>query len=411
MKKLILGMFLLTSVIYGLTTVQTAAAQTLITPNSSSPSDLDNFIDLHNLQESPIKSFEESSADIVLKFGEPSASNERVNYRKSFDIIGKEIGSALFEDGVMQEQTSYIRQSNSESKYSYDSDGNVIERYDTDFNTTGERRIWTLFEGDNTAFTWQYTYTYGADGLPLSVTKYFPDGSVDILASFNYDEAGNKITEAYYNADGKFYRLERYSYEGDNLVEETYYDGENNLTGNNKYSFDAQGNLLSAAKFDVDKSLLSEKKYEYDDNNNRIKEQSYNREGELTQQTNYSFDDNGNKLSETLYDSEGEQILQQTLAYDDSGQLIEKFYYNADGTVDRGFEYSYTEAGEILETKNYIFGGAHFSTDVCEYKNLDSYGNWTERNCVLFKRVSGEFQADYGVSDSETTIRKIEYFE
>ena len=395
-----------------LVSVFTAHAQTLITADDSTPTDLDRFIELSNLQKSPIQSFQVSVADIALKFGEPTVTNERLNRGKSFDLIGKEIVNNIYDDnGSLSEQQSYVRETNSEHSYSFDAEGNILKRFDTDYNQYGDKRIWSLFEAESDTFTWQYTYVYDAVGLPLNVTKYLPDGTVDELASFDYDTSGNKVTEAFYRDSGKLYKLKRYSYTGDLLTQEDSYDGENALTSRTKFTHDENGNVLSVSKFVGADKLLSQSNYEYDENNNRTKEQELDAAGELIQQTNFSFDADGNKLSETLYDSEGNQILEQSLDYNDAGQLLEKFYYNADGTIDRGFEYSYNEAGDLLETKNYIFGGAHFSTDVCEYKQIDAYGNWTERNCVLFKRVSGQFQADYGVSTSEVTLRKIEYFE
>ncbi len=408
MKKIISGFLFLVLVICS----NPAGAQALITPDTSLTTDRDRFVELTNLQNGPIKSFQESVADIALSFGEPTVTNERLRRGKGFDFIGKEIVNSLYDDeGVLTEEQTYNRETNSEKSLNFDTDGNVIKRFSTDYNQHGDKRIWSLFEADSDNFTWQYTYVYDADGLPLNVTKYFPDGSVDVLASFTYDENGNKVTEAIYKSNGEFVKLEQFTYEDNFLTQEETFDSNNTLTARTTYTNDNKGNVLSISNFDRNKALVSANKYEYDDNNNRTKEQELDAEGNLIQQTNFSFDTTGNKLSETLYDSEGKQVLQQILEYNDANQLLKKFYYNADKTIDRGFEYGYNTAGNLLETKNIIFGGAHFSTDVCEYKQIDSYGNWTERNCVLFKRVSGKFQADYGVSTSEVTLREIEYFE
>ena len=408
MKKIISGFLFLVLAICS----NTAVAQALITPDTSSPTDRDRFVELTNLQDGPIKSFQESTADIALKFGEPAVTNERLQRNIRFDFIGKEIANSHFDDnGTLTEQQAYTRETNSEKTLHFDGDGNLAHRFMTDYNQYGDKRIWTRFEADSDAFTWQYTYVYDAEGLPLNVTKYFPDGSVDVLASFTYDGEGNKLTEAVYKSDGEFLKLEQFTYENNLLVQEDTFDSNNTLSARATYTHDDDGNVLSISNFDSNKALRFAVKYAYDDNNNRIKEQELNAEGELTQQTNFSFDKEGNKLSETLYDSEGTQLLQQILEYNATNQLLKKFYYNTDQTIDRGFEYSYDATGNLLETKNIIFGGAHFSTDVCEYKQIDSYGNWTERNCVLFKRVSGQFQADYGDSISEVTLREIEYFE
>ncbi len=181
----------------------------------------------------------------------------------------------------------------------------------------------------------------------------------DLVSVYAYDEHGNMIKSAEYDADG-------------NLISESV----------NEYDYDADGNPLKC-KETVDGRLSSETEYtviggesvvakytyyyedgskfvnEYDGYGNVVLLIDYNEDGTVTRQTEsqYAKDDDGEWYERSSTDtySDGAKIEAE---YDRYGYTTSRVIYDVDGNItsSESWEYTYDENGFITVKKEYSDG-------------------------------------------------------
>jgi hypothetical protein len=119
-----------------------------------------------------------------------------------------------------------------------------------------------------------------------------------------YDDKGNRIEVADYDADGK-------------------------LTGKFLSKYDDRGNQIEVADYDADGKLRRNFLYKYDDRGNQIERAFYGAVGKLIGKDLYKYDDKGNEIERAIYDAAG-KLTRKTLSkhkYDNRGNQIEEINY------------------------------------------------------------------------------------
>lgn len=235
---------------------------------------------------------------------------------------------------------------------SYDPDGNVISeskhdrQYDDQGNLLHEKYYSDGILCDET------DYAVGDDGEARIVrnTAYFEDGEYYVT---EYDEYGDFTQSVLYSADGQILSASYYEYAIDSNGEryearntEVYTEGDKLVAEYNEY-----GDIICRAMYDADGALTREDvwEYEYNEDGDPMWQKQYT-DGFLTYEvTSYIVcsDDSGYmRFPEILidYEMDGSKLVSE---YGSNGHVSRETYYLADGSVDYVFDYVYEldEAG------------------------------------------------------------------
>jgi|694.fasta_scaffold111547_3 hypothetical protein len=170
--------------------------------------------------------------------------------------------------------------------------GRIGERYTYKHNEVGNPIEKDDYATDGTLQT-RYKYKYDYKGNKIEVVTYNSDGSMRYISSYKHDDEGNEISfyqqkangnlnqksEYKYNSKGKityeksistlygtyeFYFF--YDYNGENLIEESRFNGNGRLSNKQTYTyqFDKRQNWIQKIVYvnDIPKYVI-ERKYEY----------------------------------------------------------------------------------------------------------------------------------------------------
>lgn len=206
--------------------------------------------------------------------------------------------------------------------YTYDDDGQLIiqECIDND-GKTGLAYVFTYFSNGNLASIDKYeSYSPEFVGDLISFTQYYYSDDLQRIIEIN--TIGSDLDSSF--------RVECFYDPSGNLVQETYYDGHENIQYYSYYTYDSNGNVLSERWENPDGSLHSIYKveysyplpdlgvfstdatvyfgsalaYEYDNNGNCTKKVSIYSNGEVQFWIEYTYNESGQLLRETLYDND-----------------------------------------------------------------------------------------------------------
>ncbi len=221
---------------------------------------------------------------------------------------------------------------------------------------------------------------FDEDGNLLEETKYYSStGAMASVRVIEYDDEGNKISDAILDKDGN----------------ET-----------NKWVYKYDSDILVSKQMFLKEKLYIDTKIEYDKNWNKIAEINLDPEGEEIDRTTYTYNDSGelieefrrgtdkfiygkNGLASSLerYASKDKLQFRYNFEYDEADNLISKKRTQAIGNVDLIETMKYDENGLLL-VENGVFNGEPFYTYSYSY---DEYGN------VISKLMeeSGEEEANH----------------
>ncbi len=133
------------------------------------------------------------------------------------------------------------------------------------------------YDGDDN-LQWYETYDFNDDGQCIFIKHYSSTGTV--LWSYLYDWYNGEVkTEAYYNGDNELSWYNEYSYNSGNLVLQSYYEsinGNNELTSFLSYEYSSTSQNTQTSMFDENESLEWAYKYSYDSNNRLSLSTAYN---------------------------------------------------------------------------------------------------------------------------------------
>lgn len=171
--------------------------------------------------------------------------------------------------------------------------------YYTDFDYLGRPVKMQCFEYNEDPYT--DVYSYSADSKTIS-TYYLPK-ELGYVFTVRYDSAGRIILKEHiseYSED--YYWRHEYKYDGLTCMD-SYYSARDKLEYTQVFESDENGNLVSETHYDPEGNLTASWKYEYDDHNM------------ITRQTKY-------------YDGAEEISFGPERQYYDNGQIKEMICYD-----------------------------------------------------------------------------------
>jgi hypothetical protein len=189
-----------------------------------------------------------------------------------------------------------------------------------------------------------------------------------------YDENGNLLKEANYNAVGDFDTLNYFKYDEKGfLVEELVHIDENEVAETHRvenredgkpvcetieyqdgsidtvtFSYDENGNLVAEKQVDSDGLVESHEVYEYQDGM-IVHEAVYGPEETILSENKHTYNEKG-KLTETIsWNSEEDQEIKVINNYGENDQLIETLRYLASGLLIARSNFTYNEKGVMTD--------------------------------------------------------------
>lgn len=192
-----------------------------------------------------------------------------------------------------------------------------------------------------------YARTVTLTGKDKDVSEEFQS-----LRFARYDEAGNKVEEAYFNSDNSLLFKTVWVYDpAGKLVEQTNFDANESPTFKTTFEYDRDGRLVEKKTFASDGSLENVIRPNYTAEGLRIEEETlpFSEDGDDVaflvgiEETDMSFsaqgvrkirktfDDKGKPIDITLYDNKEKRTGKILLAYDGNDKLIEIEHYGSSG--------------------------------------------------------------------------------
>lgn len=223
-------------------------------------------------------------------------SNEKNTFK--YNQYGDLIEQCCYKDSKL----SYI----GKYKYEYDESGKMISQHTCD-------NSW-------------YFYKYNKDGLIIEKLEKRSDKDNDPAwkVTYQYDQHGQLIEEADYNAENRLVRKETFRYDEDgHIIEHCKYDDNDFLKR-------------------ISGFLKYRETYKYDRNGNQTEERLY--EGNnLDSYEIYKYDENGNKISKYTYNPEGILHSKIVITYDSKGNIEKLLSFDGDNRFKYGeaWEYEY----------------------------------------------------------------------
>ena len=154
--------------------------------------------------------------------------------------------------------------------YLYDENGNLTETSEDG----GSRSVYTYDEDGNLAEMVEYyksggigrhyTYTYDENGRRTELLDHTDSGSVNRTA-YTYDGAGRQTETAIYDAKGRLNSRIVNVYEDDKQTEMVCYDDEDNVYCRYVYEYDDAGRKVKETTYDADGALDGWTEYRYVD--------------------------------------------------------------------------------------------------------------------------------------------------
>ena len=224
-----------------------------------------------------------------------------------------------------------------------------------------------------------------------------------------YNDAGNKINEFTYNADGTLDTRSVLNYNSDSLLEqEDGYNADGSPGFTNIYKYDSRGNLESISLYDGSAVMFLKTICRYDAARNETEEINYVQEVEknktrdvVLNKTVWQRDEKGNITKEQyleggvvlratsfIYDTKGNIIersktengftLKTTYKFDNKDRQVEETQYDAHGNVAMRITTAYDDKGDDVE-ENYYEKGTRLQMHTVFQYTYDKQGNWIRK--------------------------------
>jgi hypothetical protein len=173
------------------------------------------------------------------------------------------------------------------------------------------------------------------------------DDEEDVKSTFTFDDKGNVVEKHDYRTDSEVNVLTTYKYDAaGNRIEEKSH--ETNIVST--YEYDGFGNMIKKNVFDSLGQVINKYTFKYDEKGNMIEKVEYpypNQPSRFSKNT-YKYDEKGNMIEINLNNGAGSSFNSKTiLKYDDKGGIIEQNRYNAGGKLDKTLstQYEYDKNG------------------------------------------------------------------
>lgn len=232
-------------------------------------------------------------------------------------------------------------------EYEYDDGGNLIKEIQYGLEKEGgELRQWIDYQylkDDSENQTGWIECKYNAEGLMLSETEY--DSDERLIKETVYTEGGRRFDEDGNVQEFRYGIFSKYEYDiMSNRSRRTYYDPDGSVSGWREEEYDDFGNLILSAEYDAEGNIDIFEGYECDTYMVIYPYYIYKNE----------YDDSGNLVRQVQYDHEGNEMEVTEKTYDSADHLI-RAYYTSEAYIPGLYEYEYDNAGNLIkEIDEYI---------------------------------------------------------
>lgn len=187
---------------------------------------------------------------------------------------------------------------------------------------------------------------------------------VDILT----DQNKSIIAIKEYNINGQVYQSTSYDYDGDKEEESTfiyfgnssqenktkyYENGNERGTEKIRYSFDDKGRIIfKEVMINGDTAQILQNKYEYDALGNLIKVIAVGKNSTIEQVIDYKYDNSG-KIFQISYNKSQSDNKRDSLVYNSEKNSVKIFTINSNSEIINIVEYVYNGQGRVINTNFY----------------------------------------------------------
>jgi hypothetical protein len=205
--------------------------------------------------------------------------------------------------------TEYDSNGNEVRYLSYNEDGSIDSSTKSEYDINGNRIKWIWYFGEDIIQVYFVT-DYDNNGNEIKTTMYGGDGNISLYNEYEYDSEGNKTRCTSYNEDGSIFSWDVYGYDGKgNKTVVTSYDEDGRVT--DYYEYDSRGNMTKwiYTYYSEDGSADSSEgkcEYKYDYIGNILKETYYNAEDEMSYYIEHEYDSKGKETKYTRYNADGD---------------------------------------------------------------------------------------------------------
>lgn len=262
---------------------------------------------------------------------------------------------------------------------SYNSDGNIWEKSEYEYDSAGNQVKQTVYYGDGSIAYWD-EYEYDSARNQVKSISYLADGRVANWDESKYDSAGSRVMWIRYKADGSIDNW--YGWEHDstgNTVKDIWFRPNGRVDNWSEYEYDSAGNQVKYIWYDADGSVDRWSEYEYDSEGKLVKKTSYSGSTNFYLDE-YEYDSAGNQTKDIVYKKSDGDILSgwNEMEYDSTGNQVKNIRYNADGSITYISEYEYDSAGNVTKRIGYYGDGSVEWWHEYEYE-YDNTGNLTRK--------------------------------
>lgn len=227
---------------------------------------------------------------------------------------------------------------------SYHPDGSVEHVYKYEYNEAGKVIDELLIEADDEV-TEHRSMEYNSAGQLVKEYIHYLDGTSDQLL-FTYDEKGRMLSRRSIDSDGETGNYLVNVYDGDELVSESEYDIAGEIITQRKILYAEDGSITEEVFRTPEENyhIL----YSYDEAGKASVRRKYNEDKHLTERNTFTYDTEG-RLSESMEEtSSGIEIT--LIGYDERGNVIEQEERTETGETITSIKRDYDNDNRLLNT-------------------------------------------------------------
>lgn|SRR5262249_29657220 len=209
----------------------------------------------------------------------------------------------------------------------YNSDGSVFRRMSYRYAASGGRKTKSSYDTAGVLVE-KETFDLSNAGRLISSESYKKDGSVDAVATWQYNAQGQRVGFEAHDSRGNVIRSASFNPAGQMTESDDYKDGV--LIGKQVFNYDANGYLLEALRYGDGRSPIDgltgpiRLVNSYDSTAHMVERKEFNPDGSLMWKQTSAFDKNRNEVDHSIYDQAGvlKNHLTYAYEYDSAGNWI-----------------------------------------------------------------------------------------
>lgn len=231
-------------------------------------------------------------------------------------------GDEPLETGTISLNTRYDSNGHLQEETTFNSKGQESRKVISRFDQMGNRTEYKVIDSRNNNLTYSQVTTYDKSGNTLTESGF------DGLGNYrnNYlRTTGGRLREIHYNVQGKLKEKRIFAYSGNTTLVSVLF-ADSTVSQKIKLLHDDKGDLLEETYFDNDNNLVRKVEYTYNPDGLKTEERRY-QGTEMKYRNSYIYQDTLLvKIIRT--DNHGSETVINKYDYNDRGQLIKEAWYN-----------------------------------------------------------------------------------